>query len=84
MRKHNHYYKYVGHLEWLDVNSFCRLYNANNSQYVIVKKVIMAGERGSKNYRQDLEEARDSLDRELEMLDEDLRLLDGCHEVRNS
>jgi len=36
-----------------------------------VKKLLALGKRGAKDYRQDLVEARDSLNRALEMFDED-------------
>ncbi len=36
-----------------------------------LKKLLVAGKRGSKDFRQDLLEARDAITRRLEMLDED-------------
>lgn len=36
-----------------------------------IKKLIMAGKRGSKGYEQDIREAVDSLNRELQMIAED-------------
>jgi hypothetical protein len=35
------------------------------------KKLAFAGKRGAKDFRQDLVEARDAINRKLEMLDED-------------
>ena len=70
--KHGHYHKNVEHLEYIDVYRILELFNVTSAplQHAI-KKLLLPGSRHAKDLRHDLHEARDSIDRALEMLDED-------------
>lgn len=70
--KYPHYFKSVSHLETVDVYRVLSLFKVNDSciQHAI-KKLLCAGDRGDKSMIKDITEARDSLNRHLEMLDED-------------
>lgn len=66
--KHEHYKKSVEHLSHIDVYRVLELWEVTNPavQHAI-KKLLNAGQRGSKSYYQDLQEAIDSIERALEM-----------------
>jgi hypothetical protein len=68
----SHYYKNVEHLTHIDVYRVLELFAVTNPcvQHA-VKKLLVAGERGSKDYKKDLREAIVSINRALEMTDED-------------
>ena len=70
--KYPHYFKDVEHLETVDVYRVLALFNVTDPciQHT-VKKLLCAGDRGDKSMIKDITEARDSLNRHLEMLDED-------------
>ena len=70
--KYPHYFKSVSHLETVDVYRVLSLFQVNDPciQHAI-KKLLCAGERGDKSMIKDITEARDSLNRHLEMLNED-------------
>ena len=70
--KYPHYFKDVEHLETVDVYRVLSLFQVNDAciQHAI-KKLLCAGDRGDKSMIKDITEARDSLNRHLEMLDED-------------
>jgi hypothetical protein len=70
--KHSHYYKDVAHLETVDVYRVLRLFDVTDPclQHA-VKKLLVAGGRGSKDLRRDLREAIDSIERSIAMIDED-------------
>ena len=70
--KYPHYFKSVSHLETVDVYRVLSLFQVNDPclQHAI-KKLLCAGDRGDKSMIKDITEARDSLNRHLEMLDED-------------
>ena len=68
----SHYFKNVEHLKTIDVYRVLDLFNVDNHCIGhAVKKLLCAGKRGAKDYRQDLLEAKASIDRELAMMDED-------------
>ena len=71
-QKHNHYFKDVSNLKWIDVYRVLDLFNVVNPcvQHAI-KKLLCAGTRGVKDERKDIEEAVSSLVRCLEMQTED-------------
>lgn len=70
-KKHSHYYKDVSHLETIDVYRVLSLFGVESHCVGHgTKKLLCAGSRGTKGYKQDIIEARDSLNRELEMLEE--------------
>jgi len=71
--KHAHYYKNVEHLDTIDVYRVLELFNVTDPclQHAI-KKLLVAGGRGAgKDNVRDIEEAKDSLKRYLQMRDED-------------
>ena len=70
--KYPHYFKSVSHLETVDVYRVLSLFKVNDPclQHAI-KKLLCAGDRGDKSMIKDITEARDSLNRHLEMLNED-------------
>ena len=70
--KYPHYFKSVSHLETVDVYRVLSLFKVNDPclQHAI-KKLLCAGDRGDKSMIKDITEARDSLNRHLEMLQED-------------
>jgi len=70
--KYPHYFKSVSHLETVDVYRVLTLFKVNDPciQHSI-KKLLCAGDRGDKSMIKDITEARDSLNRHLEMLNED-------------
>lgn len=71
-KKHNHYFKDVRHLNVLDVYRVLDLFAVEHPciQHA-VKKLLCAGQRGSKNRDKDVQEAIDSLVRFQEMRKED-------------
>jgi len=70
--KYPHYFKSVSHLETVDVYRVLSLFQVNDAciQHAI-KKLLCAGDRGDKSMIKDITEARDTLNRHLEMLNED-------------
>ena len=70
--KYPHYFKDVAHLKNVDVYRVLTLFKVNDPclQHAI-KKLLCAGDRGDKSMIKDITEARDSLNRHLEMLNED-------------
>ena len=70
--KYPHYFKSVSHLETVDVYRVLSFFKVNDPciQHDI-KKLLCAGDRGDKSMIKDITEARDSLNRHLEMLQED-------------
>lgn len=72
--KHGHYFKDVSDLDEIDVYRICDLCEVNDSSGATqhaVKKLLCAGQRGAKDKRKDLEEARDTIIRKLAMMTED-------------
>lgn len=72
-RRHPHYFKAVPTKE-IDVYRVLRAFEVSDPgvQHA-VKKCLMAGKRGTKNFHQDIMEAYESLSRTLEMNAEDMR-----------
>ncbi|MBU4609154.1 hypothetical protein IMZ29_00865 [Achromobacter sp. GG226] len=72
MTKHSHYHKPVAHLQTIDVYRVLDLFGVTNPAVQhSIKKLLCAGQRGGKDYEQDLREAADSLHRALQMIAED-------------
>ena len=72
-RKHNHYFKDVQRLQYVDVYRVLSLFNVTDPclQHAI-KKLLLAGGRGAgKDKSKDIQEAVDSLVRWQEMAKED-------------
>ena len=69
---HEHYFKDVANLRRLDVYRVLRLFEVTDPciQHA-VKKLLVAGGRGSKDVEKDIQEAMDSLARWQEMRKED-------------
>jgi hypothetical protein len=73
VRKHNHYFKDVSHLDTVDVYRVLQLFNVTDQALGhAIKKLLAAGGRGAgKDTRRDVQEAVDALERFIEMRDED-------------
>lgn len=72
MTKHTHYHKGVQHLDTLDVYRVLDLFNVTHPALQhAAKKILCAGQRGSKGFDRDLQEAIDSINRALQMIEED-------------
>lgn len=70
--KHSHYKKDVSHLNVIDVYRVLELYGVESHAVGhAIKKLLCCGQRGAKGRKQDIQEAIDSLNRELEMVIED-------------
>lgn len=71
---YSHYKKDVAHLESIDVYRILELYNVTDPcvQHE-VKKLLCAGNRGAKTEEQDIIEARDTLNRKLEIIEENTK-----------
>lgn len=71
-RKHSHYHKDVKRLNTIDVYRVLQLFGVTDpcTQHTI-KKLLCAGQRGSKGLLQDLQEAVDTINRRIEMIHED-------------
>lgn len=69
--KYPHYFKDVSELEWLDVYQLCKLFPVEDDSGAINharKKLLVCGGRGGmKDKIKDIKEARDTLNRYLEM-----------------
>lgn len=71
---HNHYFKDVSDIDEIDVYRVCDLFDVFDTSGAIhhaIKKLLCSGKRGVKDYRKDLEEARDSIQRKLDIMAED-------------
>ena len=56
----------------LDPYRIADIYGLNdNALFSAFKKILAAGKRGNKTFKQDVIEARDALNRKIEMLEED-------------
>jgi len=68
----NPYHKDVSKLKSVDVYSVLVLFDVRSHPIGhAIKKLLCAGKRGAKDYRQDLIEAIASIERELQMMDEE-------------
>lgn len=66
------YFKDVSKLKSVDIYRVLNLFDVRSHAVGhAIKKLLCAGKRGAKDYRQDLLEAKASIDRELEMMDEE-------------
>lgn len=70
-RKHSHYFKDVRHLDYIDVYQVCKLFPIDDDSGAITharKKLLVAGGRGAgKDMVKDITEARDTLNRYLQI-----------------
>lgn len=72
-RKHSHYFKDVRHLDYVDVYMVCKLFEVDDSSHCTqhaIKKLLMSGKRGVKGKVKDITEARDTLNRYLQIIEE--------------
>lgn len=77
----SHYRKYYRGIQ-LDPYRIADVYElTDHSLFTAMKKILAAGQRGNKNYKQDIIEARDALNRKLEMLEEDEQIETKAGEV---
>lgn len=68
----NPYFKDVSKLKSVDVYRVLVLFDVRSHAVGhAIKKLLCAGKRGAKDYRQDLIEAKASIERELAMIDEE-------------
>ena len=69
--KHSHYFRDVSKLDKVDFYMLCRLFNVTDPclQHIF-KKVIATGNRGHKNYQQDIQDIFDTAKRLLEIEEE--------------
>jgi hypothetical protein len=75
-RKHAHYFRSVEHLSEIDIYRMLDLFGVTDQALGhAIKKLVAPGGRGAgKDFRKDVQEAIDTLQRRLEMLDEDARV----------
>ncbi len=69
--KHSHYFRDVSKLDKVDFYMLCRLFDVTDPclQHIF-KKVIATGNRGHKNYQQDIQDIFDTAKRLLEIEEE--------------
>lgn len=68
--KYPHYFKSVKHLDEVDVYAVMDLFDVQNQAVGhAVKKLLVGGKRGAKNYLRDIIEARDTLNRAIQILE---------------
>lgn len=67
-KKHNHYFKDVSHLDYIDIYRVLDLFQVTDSclQHA-AKKILVAGNRGHKDLTRDVQDIIDSCQRFLEM-----------------
>lgn len=68
--KYPHYFREVTNTTHVDVSWFLKAFNVPCCEGHAIKKLLVSGQRGAKNRMQDLKEARDSIDRAIEMEEE--------------
>lgn len=69
-RKHSHYFKDVRHLDYIDIYQVCKLFEVEDTSHCThhsIKKLLMSGKRGAKDKLKDIIEARDTLNRYLQI-----------------
>ena len=71
-KEHNHYFKNVEHLDYIDVYRIIELFNITDPclQHAL-KKLLVAGSRGHKDIDRDIQDVIDSCQRWQEMREED-------------
>lgn len=75
-QEYNHYKKDVSHLETIDVYRVLDLFKVTDQAIGhAIKKLLCAGDRGNKDYEQDIKEATDTLLRRKQMKEEDEKII---------
>lgn len=70
--KYLHYKKDISQYKILDIYRLCVIYNVTDPAIAhTIKKLLVPGGRGAKDTLQDIIEARDTLNRRIEMFEED-------------
>lgn len=73
-KKHSHYFKDVSHLTEVDVYRILDLFGVTDQAIGhAAKKLLVAGGRGHKDIRKDIQDAIDTLERWKKMREEDLK-----------
>ncbi|SUA63240.1 Uncharacterised protein [Oligella urethralis] len=71
LKQYSKYFRDVSELTYMDVYSVCQVFGISDPSGAIqhaIKKLLLSGVRtGNKSHYQDIEEARDTLNRWLEM-----------------
>lgn len=71
-KEYYHYYRDVKRYDYIDVYRVLRLFDVYDPCIAhAIKKLLCAGERGTKDTYEDIQEAMDSLKRYIDMKDED-------------
>ncbi len=71
-KKHNHYYKDVSHIDYIDVYRVLQLFGVTDPALAhAAKKLLVAGARGHKDINKDIQEVIDSCLRWQEIQVED-------------
>ena len=74
--EYNHYKKDVSHLDFIDVYRVLDLFCVTDQSIGhAIKKLLCAGDRGNKDYEQDIKEATDTLLRRKQMKEEDKKII---------
>lgn len=68
----------------LDPYRIAEIYNLrDHALFSVLKKILAAGTRGGKDYKQDIIDSRDALNRKLEMLAEDEEIVEEKKTISN-
>ena len=68
--KYPHYFKKLPeNMEFIDIYAILHLWDVPHNLGHAIKKLLAPGERGTKDRIKDIKEARDTLNRELELLE---------------
>ena len=69
-KKYSHYFKQLPEgLRFIDIYTILHLWNVPHNLGHAIKKLLAPGKRGTKDRIKDIKEARDTLNRELELLE---------------
>lgn len=80
MKKHQHYFKNVKHLDYIDVYRVLDLFGVTDAALGhAAKKILCAGIRGAKDQAKDVQEAIDTLQRWQEMQAENMAAAELFH-----
>jgi len=75
-QKHQHYKKYVKHLDYIDVYRIIDLYELHDPCFQhALKKILVPGARGHKDLIKDINDIIDTMQRKLEMIAENEKKL---------
>lgn len=69
-RNHSHYFKDVSKYDVIDVYAICKIFDVQDNTGCIhhaIKKLLVTGERGHKDRREDLQNVVDTISRLIEI-----------------